>query len=120
AKRADRISTLDERPDMRRTAQALCQDLRPAIEPDDDPSAVERPAVAWVHDGAAAGSDHAMDEPVGVGRAERLDGITFDPPERRFAVLSEDRRDRPPIGAVDALVEIAEGLRMSILAAFCE
>jgi hypothetical protein len=61
-----------------------------------------------------------MDEPVGVGRAERLDGITFDPPERRFAVLSEDRRDRPPIGAFDALVEIDEGCRMSIREPFSD
>ena len=56
ADRPDRVAPADQRPDVRRAAQALGKDLRPAVEPDAVRSAaIERPAVARIDDRAATG-----------------------------------------------------------------
>ncbi len=110
----DRVAAGDQRPDVRGAAQALGEDLRATIEPDRGPAAVERPPVARVDDGAATGRDHAPDVGLRVGRAEVDDGRPFERPERRLAVLGEDRRDRSTGGRLDPLVEVDQRRAMAV------
>ena len=59
--RRDRVPADDQRPHVRRAPQSLGEHLRPAVEPDREPAAIQRPAVAWVDDGPTAGRHHAGD-----------------------------------------------------------
>ena len=108
AERADRIPARDQRPHVHRAAQPLREDLRTAVQPHAGPVAVERPAVARIHDRAATGRDDAPNLRVGVRRPEIRDGSAFHGPKGRLAVLLEDPRDRAPVLVFDPLVEIDE------------
>ena len=114
AQRADRVATGHERPDVRRAAQPLGEDLRPAVEPDRAPAAIERPAVPWVDHGAATGRDHAADVRRLVGRAEVGDGRALHGPEGGLTVLLEDLRDRPAGRRLDPVVEVDEAGRVAM------
>ena len=61
--RADRVAALDERADVRRSPQALGEDLRSAVEPDRRSAPVQPPTVAWIDDGPATGRDDAAERP---------------------------------------------------------
>ncbi len=106
--RPDRIAALDERPDVRAAAESLGEDLRPAVEPDRQAAPVQRPAIARVDDGAAAGRDHPPDRWLRVGPAKAIDRGPLHGPERRLAVVLEDLRDPPAVGVLDRLVEVDE------------
>ena len=108
ADRADRIAARHQRPDVWRAAQALGEDLGPAVEPDRRPAAIQRPSVARIDDRPATGRDHPADVGRGIGRAEVGDGRPLERPEGGLAVLLEDLRDRPPGARFDALVDIDE------------
>ena len=108
ADRAHRVAPDDQRPDVRRATQPLGEDLGPDVEPDRDAAAVQRPAVARVDDGAAAGRDDAPHVRPDVGRAEVVDGLALERPERRLAALGEDLRDRLAGGLLDRVVEVDE------------
>ena len=105
---AQRVAARDERPDGRGSTEPLGQHLRAHVEPDRDPAAVERPPVARVHHGAAAGRDHAPDRRIRVRAAERRDRLALETPEGGLAVLREDLRDAPAGRLLDPLVEVDE------------
>ena len=69
-------------------AEPLGQHLRPAVEPDRRAAAVQRPAIAWIHDRAAAGRDDAADFGPASAGAEGAD--------RRAARSAAERRPRRP------------------------
>ena len=112
----DRVAAGDERPDVGGAAQALGEDLGPAIEPDRGPVPVERPAIARVDDRAAARRDHAPDIGGRIGGAEVGDRRAFQRPKGRLPVLGEDVGDRPPGRRLDPLVEVDERRRAWCLA----
>ena len=112
--RADRVASRDQRPDVGRSAQPLGEHLGSTVEPDRDPAAVQRPAVARVDDGTAARRDDAPDDRFRIGRAEVLHGVPLEPSERGLPILGEDRRDLPAVGPLDALVEVDEGRAVAV------
>ena len=106
ADRPDRIAPGDERPDVRAPTKSLGEDLRPAVEPDREAAAVQRPPVPGVHDRAAAGRHDPPDRRLRIGRPEILDRRPFHRPEGRLALLGKDLRDLAAGRALDRLVEV--------------
>ena len=99
ADRAHRVAADDQRPDVRRATEALGEDLRADVEPDRHAAPVERPAIARIDDGAAAGRDDRPDAGSVVGRAELGDRLALEGPERVLAVARRRSRGsarRPP------------------------
>src|SRR6185436_4811930 len=106
--RRDRVPADDQRPHVRGAPQALGKHLRPAVEPDRNPAAIQRPAVAWVDDGTTAGRHDACDAGRQVGSAEVEDGSALLRAEGGLTILLEDLRDAPPSARLDLLVEVDE------------
>ena len=109
ADRPDRVAAGDERPDVRRRRRRWARTSGRPSSQTDEPAAVERPAVARVDDGAAAGRDHPADAP-GRGRPGRAPATAArsQRPEAGLALLREDRRDRPAGAPSRSLVEVDE------------
>ena len=109
ADRPDRVAAGDERTDVRRPAQPLGEDLRATIEPDRRPAAVQRPPIARIDDGAAAGGDDPLDVGGRIGRSEVCDRGAFEVAEMRLALVGEDLGDRAAGPRLDPLVHVDEG-----------
>ena len=114
AQRPDGVAPRDQRPDVRRAAEALGEDLGPAIEPDRRPSAKECPSIAGIDDRPAARRDDAPDLGGRVGRAEVDDGGSLERPESDFAILREDLRDAATGRGLDPLVEVDQRRAVAI------
>ncbi len=109
ADRPDRVAAGDQWPDIRAPAETLGEDLRPAVEPDREAAAVERPAVPRVHDRAAACGDDPTNRRLRVGRTQTGDGSPLHRPEDGLALLGEDLRDLPAGRSLDRFVEVDVG-----------
>jgi hypothetical protein len=104
----DRVPADDQRPHVGRPPQSLGEHLRPAVEPDRQPPAVQRPAVAGIDDSPTAGRHHARNAGRRVGRAQVEDGGALVRAEGGLAFLLENLRDPPPGARLDLLVEVDE------------
>jgi hypothetical protein len=102
----DRIAAGQERPRVGAVADPLGEDLGRGVQPRHVAAAVEEPAVARVDRGAAAGGHDATQAGRRVRGPQGGHGGALAGPEARFALLVEDRRDRPAGLGRDHLVEV--------------
>ena len=105
---ADRVATRDEWTHRGAPPQPLGQHLRPGIQPEREPPAIEQPPVARIENGTATRRDDAYHSGGPVRRTEAGDSLSLPGSEAGLALGIEDLRDRGPRPLLDHLVEVDE------------